>query len=249
MEKVKLKKENYVALMRGVKIFVDDKATQKKGYKILTKVVQRFELESVDELAEIKQEITPMMKGQATKQRLQLIHSFVKAIYRFKDDVNNKETLPKILALIQSMIIELITAINIPNLKTRKLAEEIFRSISAILSHFNAVPQLLQMLLVGIAGTKPQMQSNTIRALIFNMKTNLTLRVFETKAEDSEEEDNDGLSVNKLLASTDKVQDFLRKVTKIVALFLKDATAPKELHRSVLKFLKIVITYLSFGTG
>jgi|694.fasta_scaffold139446_1 hypothetical protein len=27
MEKVKLKKDNYVALMRGVKIFVDDKAT------------------------------------------------------------------------------------------------------------------------------------------------------------------------------------------------------------------------------
>lgn len=27
MEKVKLKKENYVALMRGVKIFVEDKAT------------------------------------------------------------------------------------------------------------------------------------------------------------------------------------------------------------------------------
>lgn len=63
MEKVKLKKENYVALMRGVKIFVDDKATQKKGYKILTKVVERFDLESFEQLVEIKTEITPLMKG------------------------------------------------------------------------------------------------------------------------------------------------------------------------------------------
>ena len=63
MEKVKMKKENYVTLMRGVKIFLDDKATQKKGYKILTKITERFDLESFDQLLEIKQEITPMMKG------------------------------------------------------------------------------------------------------------------------------------------------------------------------------------------
>lgn len=67
MEKVKLKKENYVALMQGVKIFVDDRITQKKGYRILTKIIERFDLESFDQLIEIKQGITPMMKGQATK--------------------------------------------------------------------------------------------------------------------------------------------------------------------------------------
>ncbi|MFO0118182.1 MAG: hypothetical protein ACK521_11420 [bacterium] len=67
MEKVKLKKENYVALMQGVKIFVDDRLTQKKGYRILTKIIERFDLESFDQLIEIKQGITPMMKGQATK--------------------------------------------------------------------------------------------------------------------------------------------------------------------------------------
>lgn len=48
MEKVKLKKENYVEVMRGVKVFVDDRNTQKKGYKMLTKVVERFELENFD---------------------------------------------------------------------------------------------------------------------------------------------------------------------------------------------------------
>ena len=67
MEKVKLKKENYVALMQGVKIFVDDRLTQKRGYRILTKIIERFDLESFDQLIEIKQGITPMMKGQATK--------------------------------------------------------------------------------------------------------------------------------------------------------------------------------------
>lgn len=45
------------------------------------------------------------------------------------------------------------------------------------------------------------------------------------------------------------MQDFLRKVTRIVALLLKDQTAPKELHKSVLKFLKVVITFLSFSQG
>jgi len=38
----------------------------------------------------------------------------------------------------------------------------------------------------------------------------------------------------------------MNKVTRIIALFLKDSTAPKELHRSVLKFTKIAITYLDF---
>lgn len=63
LEKVRLKRENYLTLMQHVKIFVDDRNTQKKGYKILAKVIERFELANLDEIAEIKQTITPMMKG------------------------------------------------------------------------------------------------------------------------------------------------------------------------------------------
>jgi hypothetical protein len=63
MEKVKLNKANYVSVMRGVKVFVNDKQTQKKGYKILAKVIEKYEVESIAELSEIKNEITPMMKG------------------------------------------------------------------------------------------------------------------------------------------------------------------------------------------
>lgn len=54
------------------------------------------------------------------------------------------------------------------------------------------------------------------------------------------------LDESKLLCSEQPVQDFLRKVTKIILLFLKDQNAPKELHRSVLKFTKVSITYLDF---
>ena len=99
------------------------------------------------------------------------------------------------------MVLELITALNNSNLKTRKLAEEVFKSISAVLSHFNAVPQLFQLLLVGLAGTSPQMQSSTIRALIFNLKLNLTLAIY-TGVEDTTGKQ---LKVNKLLSGTDTV--------------------------------------------
>ena len=49
--------------MLGVKAFIEEKQTQKKGYKILSRVVERIHLENLDELIEIKNEITPMMKG------------------------------------------------------------------------------------------------------------------------------------------------------------------------------------------
>ena len=63
MEQVSLNKENKVSLMQGVKLFIDDKLTQKKGYKLLSRIVQRFKCESLDELLEIKTEIMPLMKG------------------------------------------------------------------------------------------------------------------------------------------------------------------------------------------
>ena len=63
LEKVRLKKENYLSLMQYVKIFAEDRQTQKKAYKILAKVIARLVLESLAEIAEIKQTITPIMKG------------------------------------------------------------------------------------------------------------------------------------------------------------------------------------------
>jgi predicted peroxiredoxin len=54
IDKVKLQKENYIEVMRGVKLFVDSKGTQKKGYKILSKVIEKFELSGLSELVQIK---------------------------------------------------------------------------------------------------------------------------------------------------------------------------------------------------
>lgn len=59
--------------------------------------------------------------------------------------------------------------------------------------------------------------------------------------------ENTTVVIEKLSSSDPQMQDFLRKVTRIIALLLKDQTAPKELHKSVLKFLKIVITFLVFS--
>ncbi len=87
-------------------------------------------------------------------------------------------------------------------------------------------------MLVGFAGTKATTQSSTIRVLLLLLKINY--------AKKSEE--------NALNFDDFQFQDFLRKVTKIIVLFLKDHTAPHELHRSVLKYIKTVVSFLPAET-
>jgi hypothetical protein len=50
MEKVKLNRDNYVAVMSGVKTFVEHSHTQKRGYKLLARVIENYQLQSIDEL-------------------------------------------------------------------------------------------------------------------------------------------------------------------------------------------------------
>ena len=50
LEKVKLKKENYVAMMKGLKTFMDKSATQKHAYKLLARIIEKYELENIQEL-------------------------------------------------------------------------------------------------------------------------------------------------------------------------------------------------------
>ena len=87
---------------------------------------------------------------------------------------------------------------------------------------------------MGLAGTTTQIQSCTIRALVYNLKQIVAVR----KSISSDDA--------KLLSTDEAVQEFIRKITKIVSLFLKDQHAAKELHRSALKFIKVAITYLDF---
>jgi len=53
MEKVKLKKENYLSLMKGLKVFIDNNSTQKYAYKLLSKIIEKYELENISELFQI----------------------------------------------------------------------------------------------------------------------------------------------------------------------------------------------------
>lgn len=169
MEKVKLKKENYIQLMKGLKAFIDDSLTQKQGYKLLAKIIEKYELENIDELFQIQKEINPLLKGQASKQRLMLMQSYIAHLHKFKNDSAN---ISKITDLIKVMIIELITAFTNTNNKIRNLAEGIFRSIFEIVQHLKCIPQLFQMLLVGFAGTKAVTQSATIKSLLLLIKIN-----------------------------------------------------------------------------
>ena len=63
MEKVKLKKENYIALMKGLKVFIDNSSSQKFAYKLLAKIIEKYELENLGELFQIQQELNPLLTG------------------------------------------------------------------------------------------------------------------------------------------------------------------------------------------
>lgn len=45
MERVKLKKDNQISLMQGIKVFLNDFKTKKKAYKLLARIVEKYELQ------------------------------------------------------------------------------------------------------------------------------------------------------------------------------------------------------------
>ena len=63
MEKVKLKKENYIELMKGNKNFLKVHSTQKKAHKMIAKVIEKYEIENIKELFEIHKELNPLIDG------------------------------------------------------------------------------------------------------------------------------------------------------------------------------------------
>jgi len=160
-----------MTLMRGIKIFIDDFKTKKKAYKLLAKIVERYELEQgISELVQIHQELTPLAEGQTNKQRLRLIKAYIEQIKTFVAN-NQACSLEQVGDLIKHYIIELITSMTNTNLKIRALAQEIFTDICSLMrSAFNAINQLFTIILVGLAGKNPSTQSSTIRSLIFAIK-------------------------------------------------------------------------------
>lgn len=176
LEQVKLKKENQIVLMQGIKIFLNDFSTKKKAYKLLAKIVEKYELnEGIPELVQIHQELTPLIEGQATKQRLRLINAYIQQIKNFIEE-DRSCTLEQVGDLLKHYIIELINSMTNSNLKIRGLAQKIFSDICEIMrSRFNAVNQLFTIILVGLAANKAHTQSSTIRSLIFAIKQNVVL--------------------------------------------------------------------------
>lgn len=139
-------------------------------------------------------------------------------------------------AILKHYIIELINAITNTNLKVRAIAEEAFIDVCTLMREkFGAVNQLFSIILVGLAGSNSQTQSSTIRAIIFTIKKNVQ---FGNQTADDERQ-------NLIQISDAGFQAFLKKASKIVAIFLRDRNCPQELVRSVLQFLKITTGLLS----
>ena len=42
---VKLNKQNQLVLMKGIRVFITDFKTKKKAYKLLAKIVEKYEIE------------------------------------------------------------------------------------------------------------------------------------------------------------------------------------------------------------
>jgi hypothetical protein len=151
-----------------------------------------------------------------------LISSYVFQMDKFKEDPKN---IPIIMEILKVVIIDLISGYSSSNTKLRMQAEDVFSRIFDLLTSQKSLPQLFQLLLVGFAGTKTQTKSATIRSLMLVLRLN-----YKKKGIDTNEP---------------QFQEFLRKVSKIVALYLKDGTAEAEIHRASLKFLKTAISFLS----
>ena len=63
MEKVKLKKNNYIELMKGNKNFLKVPSMQKKAHKMIAQVIEKYEIENIKELFEIHKELNPLIDG------------------------------------------------------------------------------------------------------------------------------------------------------------------------------------------
>lgn len=70
--------------MQGVKVFIADFKTKKKAYKLLAKIVEKYEIQSgITELLELDKEVTPLVESQATKPRLRLISAYISHLKHF----------------------------------------------------------------------------------------------------------------------------------------------------------------------
>lgn len=88
---------------------------------MLAKIIEKYELENIGELMQIQKELNPMLLGQASKQRVMLIQSYVMQLGKFKD--GQATSITSILDLLKLVIIDLIGGYSSTNNKLRALSE------------------------------------------------------------------------------------------------------------------------------
>jgi hypothetical protein len=53
--------------MKGLKVFIDSPATQKQSFKLLAKIIEKFEVSSIGEFILVQKDLKPLLIGQASK--------------------------------------------------------------------------------------------------------------------------------------------------------------------------------------
>ena len=96
----------------------------------MAKIIERFEMQSLENISEIKTTILPIMRGQTNKDRINLIKSFINAVQKIDKDTGDQTQQQQTCELLRSFVIELISAINNSNQKVRLGAQEAFLSMA-----------------------------------------------------------------------------------------------------------------------
>lgn len=174
---VQLKRENQIALMQGIKVFVADIKTRKKAYRLLALVVQNFDLTNgIEELKGIKRDVSPILEGQATKQRLGLIRAYIEQIKKVVNGDSKGWRAEEVGEMLREFTIEVMGGMSNSNLKIRQEAERILREVSQLMrTRLNMVNQLFTTILVGMAGSNVSTQTAAIRCLLLVVKENVIL--------------------------------------------------------------------------
>ena len=55
----------------------------------MAKIIERFEMQSLENISEIKTTILPIMRGQTNKDRINLIKSFINAVQKIDKDTSD----------------------------------------------------------------------------------------------------------------------------------------------------------------
>jgi len=242
MERIKLSKRHCELIIKFADSIAKSKITQKKAFKILSIILESYEVTSYEELSEIFSQLTGYaFSATQQKQKLYMLKIFLSKIKKPKkeddkmendyDDLANnpvedsdeddpEEEMKKIEVndeqrqeIINTILPEIITGFYSVQAKSKKISESLLIDLVKLCrNHFN---EFLKKLLAGFAGDTVDTRASTLTILTKVLKTN----------------------------SSDFTETNLVKITKIILLFLKQTSS--KLQKSVLKCLKVLLSIIS----